>query len=40
MNVPLPKDPDGNPDQQALAQAIKRGFCIVRRRRTETAAAA
>jgi hypothetical protein len=38
--VPLPKDPDGNPDQQALAQAIRHGFCIVRWHLTQTAAAA
>lgn len=28
--VPLPKDADGNPDQHALNQAIRHGFCIVR----------
>ncbi|BCJ37288.1 hypothetical protein Athai_47910 [Actinocatenispora thailandica] len=28
--VPLPKDASGRPDQQALAQALRHGFCIVR----------
>lgn len=37
--VPLPKDPDGNPDQKALAQAIRYGFCIVRWHLEEPAAA-
>lgn len=27
--IPLPKGPDGKPEPQALAQAIKYGFCIV-----------
>ncbi len=28
--IPLPKGPDGRPEPQALAEAIKHGFCIVR----------
>jgi hypothetical protein len=28
--IALPKDPDGRPDPQRLALAIKNGFCIVR----------
>ncbi|MFF4794895.1 hypothetical protein ACFY2M_35265 [Streptomyces sp. NPDC001276] len=38
--VPPPEDPIGKPDQQALAQAIRHGFCIVRRHLNPTAAAA
>jgi hypothetical protein len=38
--VPLPKDRDGKPDQQALAQAIQHGFCIVRWHLDDTVTAA
>jgi hypothetical protein len=37
--IPLPKGPDGKPEPQPLAQAIKYGFCIVRWHLDETAAA-
>jgi len=38
--IPLPKGPDGKPEPQALAQAIKYGFCIVRWHLEERPAAA